>query len=75
MMLFASLLTLAIALVSYEVGVHLQEDAEGIIILALVMGIVFLLISLVLLPWYLKLPILLGLLISKWYLPASVIRQ
>lgn len=75
MMLFGCLVTLAIACVSYEIGIHLSEEAEGIIVLALIGCILFGLLSLILLPWYLKSAVLLVLLISKLYFPTSTIRQ
>lgn len=75
MMLFGCLVTLAIACVSYEIGIHLSEEAEGIIVLALIGCILFGVLSLILLPWYLKSAVLLVLLISKLYFPASTLRQ
>jgi hypothetical protein len=75
MMLFGCLVTLAIACVSYEIGIHLSEEAEGIIVLALIGCILFGFLSLILLPWYLKSAVLLILLVSKLYFPSSTIRQ
>lgn len=74
-MIFACLVTLAIALVSYEIGIHLSDEAEGIIVLALVACLVFGLLSLILLPWFLKVVVLLALLVSKLFLPSSVVRR
>jgi len=75
MMLLGCLMTLAIACMSYEIGIHLSEEAEGIIVLALIACVLFGFLSLVLLPWYLKSIVLFALLVSKLYFPASTIRQ
>lgn len=74
-MTLACLVTFGIALASYEIGVHLSDEAEGIIVLALVACLVFGLLSLILLPWFLKAGMLLMLLISKLYFPSSVVRR
>ncbi len=74
MMLLACLMTLAIAYGSYEIGIHLNEDAEGMIVLALIACIIFGFLSLVFLPWYLKALVLGALLLSKLYFPTSVLR-
>ena len=75
MMLLICLMTLAIACVSYEIGIHLSDEAEGIIILAMIACIIFGLLSLFFLPWYLKSAMLVILLLSKLFFPTSAIRQ
>ncbi|GEM_PF-5738873 len=74
-MTLACFVTLGIALASYEIGIHLSDEAEGIIVLALIACLVFGLLSLILLPWFLKAAILLVLLVSKFYLPSSAVRR
>lgn len=75
MMLLICLMTLAIACVSYEIGIHLSDEAEGIIILAMIACVICGFLSLIFLPWYLKSAILVVLLLSKRYFPTSVSRQ
>lgn len=75
MMNLACLITFGIAFASYEIGIHLSDEAEGMIVLALVTCLVFGLLSLIFLPWFLKAVIVLALLISKVYLPASRVRR
>lgn len=75
MMTLACLVTFGIALASYEIGIHLGDEAEGIIVLALIACLISGLLSLILLPWFLKAGLLLMLLISKFYFPSSVTRR
>ena len=75
MMLLICLMTLAIACVSYEIGIHLSDEAEGIIVLAMIACVIFGFLSLIFLPWYLKSAMLVILLLSKRYVPTSISRQ
>lgn len=56
MVLFC-LVTLAIAFLAFQVGTHLSEEAEAYTILALIIALVCLFLSLVFLPWFMKLAI------------------
>ncbi|MEB3357385.1 MAG: hypothetical protein VKK04_11720 [Synechococcales bacterium] len=65
------LISLAIAIGSFNIGTHLSEEAEGITVLALVACLGSGVLCLIYLPIILKLAILLVLLGSKLYWPAS----
>ncbi|MGF1496148.1 MAG: hypothetical protein ACFB8W_04905 [Elainellaceae cyanobacterium] len=65
------IVSLAIAIASFNIGTHLSEEAEGITVLALVACVVSAMLCLIYLPMILKLAILLMLLGSKLYWPTS----